>query len=234
MGTIRLLGLMRLMLIAALLLAVTAAYAEDKTNDMGAWGRGKRTETAGTVINTLVPGTPGAYTYLTFARYTAQGTAHTLTMLRGQTHAECATAAAAAATAITVDRDMQDGAGNALAANDYVAIKLDNGDWHLGLVDTSGWTDANNTITLTSGTAIPTGRSVAVGAPVVSFGVAGDANHAAYTLTGTASATSNYPAVANAGPLAKSPQRNSPILLQSNNATAAGTIEGVSATFGSR
>lgn len=195
------------------------------------FGRGKRTETAGTRIRALVPGDPNGFTYLTFVRYTAGATGHTLTMMRGQTHAKAAASAAAAAVAIVVDTAMLDGAGNALAAADLVAIELDDGSWHLGIVDTGGWNGTTKTITLTSGTAIPAGRSVPAGAAVISYGVAGDANHANYTLTAGSGATTNYPAVANAGPLAKSPYRNSPIIVDSDNASNAGTIEAVSAVY---
>jgi len=203
-------------------------------NAIAAFGRGKASIAFGTRIRVLVPGDPHGFTYLTFVRYTAAGTAHTLTMMRGQTHAKAAAAAAAAAVAVVVDTAMLDGAGNALAANDLVAIELDDGSWHLGIVDTSGWDAGTKTITLTSGTAIPAGRSVLLGGAVVSYGIAGDANHANFTLTGTASVSSNFPAVANAGPLCKSPYRNSPIIVDSDNATATGTIEGVSAVYAQR
>jgi hypothetical protein len=203
-------------------------------NAISAFGRGRKTETAATRIRVLCPGDPHGYTYLTFLRYTAAATAHALTAMRGQTHAKATVAADAAAVAITVDTAMLDGAGNALAANDLVAIELDNGDWHLGIVDTSGWNGTTKVITLTSGTAIPAGRSVLVGAAVVSYGVAGDANHANFIFTGTASVTTNFPAVANAGPICKGSARNSPIIVDSDNATNAGTIEMVSSVVAKR
>lgn len=201
---------------------------------ISAFGRGKATATAATRIRVLVPGDPHGYTYLTFVRYTAAGTAHTLTMMRGQSFSTAASLVAAAAVAVPVNDALVDGAGNVLAAVDVVAIELDDGSWHLGIVDTSGWNAGTKTITLTAGTAIPTGRSVPAGNRVISYGVAGDSGHAAYTLTGTASATTSYPAVANAGPLIKSTTRNEPIIVDSDNATAAGTIEGVSAVYAKR
>jgi len=201
---------------------------------ISAFGRGKASVAFGTPIRVLVPGDPHGFTYLTFLRYTAAGTAHTLTMMRGQTHAKAVAAADAAATDIYVDTAMKDGAGNALAAADLVGIELDDGSWHLGILDTSGWDAATKKIILTSGTVIPAGRSVAIGGAVVSFGIPGDANHANFTLTGTASATTSYPAVANAGPVCKSPYRNSPILISSDNATATGTIEAVAAVYAKR
>jgi hypothetical protein len=201
---------------------------------INAFGRGKASIAFGTRIRVLVPGDPHGFTYLTFIRYTAAGTAHTLTMMRGQTHSQATAAAAAAAVDIVVADALKDGAGNALAAADLVAIELDDGSWHLGIIDTSGWDAGTKTLTLTSGTAIPAGRSVLVGGKVVSYGVAGDANHANFTLTGTASVSSNFPAVANSGPLCKSPVRNSPIIVDSDNATATGTIEAVSAIYAQR
>lgn len=203
-------------------------------NAIAAFGRGKATATAGTRIRALVPGDEHGYTYLTFVRYTAAGTAHTVTMMRGQSFSSAAAAAAAAAVAVTVNDALLDGAGNALAAADVVAIELDNGDWHLGVIDTGGWNGTTKVLTLTAGTAIPAGRSVPVGARVISYGVAGDSGHAAYTLTAGASATTNYPAVANAGPLCKSYSRHEPIIVDSDNATAAGTLEAVSAVYAKR
>jgi hypothetical protein len=201
---------------------------------IAAFGRGKATATAGTRIRVLVPGDRHGYTYLSFVRYTAAGTAHTLTMMRGQSFTTASAAAAAAAVAVVVVDDLLDGAGNALAAADLVAIELDDGSWHLGIIDTGGWNGTTNTLTLTAGTAIPAGRSVEVGARVISYGVAGDSGHANYTLAAGASATTNYPAVANSGPLCKSYSRNEPIIVDSDNATAAGTIEQVSAVYEKR
>lgn len=198
---------------------------------IAAFGRGKLTATAGTRIRALVPGDPHGFTYLTFLRYTAAGTAHTLTMMRGMSFSRAAAAVAEAGTSLVVEDALTDGAGNAIAANDLLAIELANGDWFLGTVST--WTSGTKTVVLSAGPAAGTG-GIAIGARVVSYGVAGDSGHANYTLTGTASATTNYPAVANAGPLAKSTTRNEPIIVDSDNATAAGTLEAVSAVYGKR
>lgn len=202
-------------------------------NAIAAFGRGKKTEAAATRIRALVPGDRHGFTYLTFLRYTAAATAHTLTMMRGHSFSRTTTAIASGVTVVVEDA-LTDAAGNALAAADVVAIQLADDSWHLGVVDTGGWNAGTKTITLTAGTTLTGTVGVAAGGRVISYGVAGDSGHANYTLTAGASATTNYPAVANSGPLAKSAQRNEPIIVDSDNATAAGTLEAVSAVYAKR
>ncbi len=202
---------------------------------VGGFGRGRKTETLGTVIRVLVPGDKHAYTYLTHLRYKVAGTAHTLTMMKGQSSADVTTAVPAAGTSVIVDAALLDGAGNALAANDVLAIEVTNiasgvKGWHLSLVTT--WTVG--TLTIVIATAIPAGFRVDVGGRVVSFGIPGDAGHADNTiLTGT-SETVSHPAVSNSGPLLRSATKNEPIIISSNNATAAGVIEETSAVYATR
>jgi len=183
---------------------------------------GKHTATAGTRIRALLHATRGLFTYLTFLRYTAAATAHTLTVMRGQTHARAAAAASAGATDVIVTLAMLDGAGNALAANDLVSMELNDLSWHLGVV--SAWDGGTKTITLTGGTAIPAGYSVPVNAQVISYGIASDTNHATLQFTAPQSATTDFPAE-QAGILARSNMRGEPLIVDSDNATNAGTLE---------
>lgn len=198
---------------------------------IAAFGRGKKTATAGTRIRALVPGDKHGYTYVTFFRYTVSTTAHTLTLMRGQSYGKATAAVAAGGTSLAVDTALLDGAGNAIAANDVVAYELAGGGW--GLDTVSGWDAATKTITLTSGPATGSG-GIAVGGKVVSFGVAGDANHADYQFASGTSTTASFPAVANAGPLCKGATLNDPVVFDSDNATAAGTLEALSAEYGCR
>lgn len=192
------------------------------------WGGPKKTESAGTVINLLIPGKPGLYTYLTYMGYTDAGTAHTLGILRSTGETTASAALAAAGTSLVLKADPGP-SGNGIAASDYIAIELDDGSWHLSLV--TSWTSGTLTAVLT--TAIPTGRSVEAGAKVAFFGVIGDSDHDNSKVTGgTGSAITNFPAVANQGVLAVSRTVNDPILLQSNNASNAGTFTAVCAAYG--
>lgn len=192
------------------------------------FGRGKKTATAATRIRALIPGDKHGFTYATFMRYTAAGTAHTLTLMKSVTRSVASAAVAEAGTSLTTDDALHDGAGNVLAANDMIAYELANGGWGYDTVSAV----SGSTYTIT-GPAAGTG-GIAAGAKVVAFGVAGDAAHADNQWTGTASATTSYPAVANAGPLLKGSGINDPILFDSDNGTAAGTLEALSAEYASR
>lgn len=198
---------------------------------IAAWGRGKKTAAAGTRIRALVPGDKHGYTYIPFFRYTVSTTAHTLTLMRGQSRGKATAAVAEGGTALIVDTALKDGAGNAIAANDVVAYETVNNGWVLDTV--SGWDATSKTITLTTGPATGSG-GIAKGAKVVAFGVAGDANHADYQFASGTSTTASFPAVANAGPLCKGADINDPVVFDSDNATAAGTLEQICAEYGSR
>lgn len=189
---------------------------------LGGDGYGKQTQTAGTRIRLLVGGVGGLFTHIANLRYTAAGTAHTGTMMRDASSAKAASALAAAGTSLVVDTALTDGDGNAIAASDVVAVKLNTGEWHLSVV--TSWTAGTKTIVLT--TAIPANKSVLKGAPVFCYGVAGDTFHSTRQLTLTASATTNFPAVASEGvSLCRGRSPGAPILFDSDNATAAGTLE---------
>lgn len=191
----------------------------------GGFGFGRKTASANTVITQTTSSKRGLYTYVTFMRYTNGNTDHLLTLMRSASDGLVTTEVAAAGTAVIVDTALTDGAAGAIAANDYVAIQLDDGTWHTDLV--SAWNSTTKTITLT--TAVPTGRTIKVGAPVFCYGVPGDTYHAAYQFDPiTANATANFPAVANAGPVIKSRKRGEPIIFYSGNATAAGIMEALS------
>lgn len=202
---------------------------------IGAFGRGISTVAFGTRIRSMTQAMRTAYTYLTHAAYTAGGTAHTVTFMRGQSYTTARLAAAAAAVTVYVNDALVDGGGAALAAADLVALELTDSRgkkvWHMGIVDTSGWDATAKSILLTSGTALPTGLSLLAGDAVIAYGVAGDTDHLVHTRTGAASATTNFPAVANAGPVIRSRRKNEPIIVDSNNATATGSIDCLSAVF---
>lgn len=189
------------------------------------FGFGRKTQTAGTVITQVCPGKRGCFTYVTFMRYTNAATDHLLTLMRSASNGLVTTAVAAAGTAVIVDTALTDGGTNAIAANDYISIEMDDGTFHTDIV--SAWNSSTKTITLT--TAVPTGRSILAGAKVWCYGVPGDSYHAAYQFDPiTANASANFPAVANYGPLIKSRTKGEPIIFYSGNATNAGTLESLS------
>lgn len=193
----------------------------------GGFGIMNQSATADTVVVVNTQGKRGAYTYLVFVRYTVAGTAHTLNFMRAASKAKVATELAAAGTALVVDAALTDGGGNAIAANDYLAIELEDGLWHVSTI--SAWNGTTKTATLN--TAIPTGYTARKNADVRCYGVPADTYHDAYEIATGTSNTTSHPAVANAGPLMRSKYKNEPILLYSNNATAAGTFNNVAAIY---
>lgn len=187
-----------------------------------------KTESAGTRIQFLIGGKSGYFTYLTYLRNACQTTAHAIKALKGASYAKAASALAAAGTSLVVNVALTDGGGNAVAANDLLAIQLDDGTWHKTSV--SSWTAG--TLTAVINDAIPAGRSVPKGARVVCYGVSGDAyqNQTLDPSTPT-SATTSYPTGDQPAILAKSNRRHEPILIDVNNATAASTVEAASVGY---
>ena len=182
---------------------------------------GKKTQTAGTVINRLVPGRKNAITRITKIVYTAAATAHTITVMRvlGSTTLSAAAAASQAVINLVADPGPS---GNGIAANDYLAIENDDGTVFLDTVSSV------SSLAITMTTNLVTALSA--GAKVWFFGVAANTDpkllEAHMTLTGTASVTTTY-SESVVGVFA-SHEEYEPILVQSNNASNAGTIEQVS------
>ena len=188
--------------------------------NLSGWGRGKKTEAAGTAILVMIPGMPKKYTQATFLRYTSGATEHTGTFMKGQSYATLTENAAASQAVVKVSSALLDGAGNAIAAGDNVAVDLGNGVWHLTTFSTASG------LTYTLASNLPS--AALKGAAIISYGIAGDSGHADYTFTLPAAATTPFPATANSGPLIRSNRKNEPILFSSNNTTNAGTIESIS------
>ncbi len=192
---------------------------------------GKVTQTAGTRIQALLGGVGGHYTHVSQFRYTSQGTAHVITLMIGASRGKAAAALAAAGTALVCDTALTDGAGNLPANLDNVAVRLNNSKWHLSTI--SAWNAGTKTLTLN--TAIPTGLSVLKGAPIVLYGVAGDAIHAAKQFAPTVSTTENFPNQAGIDiSLCRAGAPGEPILFDSDNGTAAGTLVSASVLYARR
>lgn len=187
-------------------------------NVIGGNGIGKNTASAGTRIKVLIPPDTRGYTRITKIVYTAQATAHTLTIARpiGRTTASAYAASGQAVINLTADPNPS---GNAIATNDLLAIKETDNVVRLYTVSSV----ATLAITLTSNLSV----GVAQGAKVWSFGILGDSvpetGRAHDTLDGTASQTTEYED-REAG-LFASFYRDEPILFDSDNATNAGTLK---------
>lgn len=189
----------------------------------GGNGLGSDTQTAGTVINRLVPARVGAFSRITKLVYTAGATAHTVYAMRslGRTTLSADAAASQAVINLTAEPGPS---GNTIAANDYVAIRQDNGAVIVAKVSSV----SSLAVTLTANLSV----AISAGASVWFFGVAGDTDPKTTLVhpkfTGTASVTTSYSD--DAGGVVASHAKDEPILVQSNNATNAGVIEQVSYT----
>lgn len=182
---------------------------------------GKKTETAGTVINHFYPPRQGLYTRLLQLVYTNQGTAHTITFLRpiGETVLAAAAAASQAVLELAAQPATSRGGGaNNVAANDYLAWENDDGTFAFGAVSSV----SGLAITMAASLA----KAAAAGRKVWFLGVAADVNVDGYAhpaAPAPASATTTY-SDSVAG-VASAIRPYDPLLVQSNNAVAAGTIE---------
>lgn len=198
---------------------------------MGIWGAfggrvfGTATATAGTVVNVLVPPVRDAITRVTQVRYTAAATAHTVTALRslGTTTASAAAATSQAVVNITANPGPS---GNALAANDWLAIRH-SADGITRLYQVSSISTL--AVTLTANLTV----AVAAGDRVWMFGATGDTDprvggaHPALAMA--ANATTTY--TDDSAGVVCSHAKDEPVMLQSNNATNAGSFNLVTSVY---
>lgn len=194
-------------------------------NGFGGNGIGTVTQNAGTVIQALVPPRRDGITRVTKFAYTAQGTAHTGTFLRPLGRTTVASAAAAAQTDFVLTANpgttaAYGGISNGIAANDFVAIRTaSDGITRLYKVSSV----STLTITLTANLTV----ALAAGDDVWFFGVTGDtdgrsgAAHPAHTLTASVQTSKED----REGGVVATFSKDEPILFNSNNATAAGTLD---------
>lgn len=198
----------------------------------GGNGDGGKTQTAGTVIQYLIPPDPRGYTRVTKLTYTDTGTAHTLTFLRpiGKTTVASAAATSQAVVNFTANPGTTAGYGgisNAIAANDFVAIKTaSDGITRLYKVSSV----STLAITMTSNVVV----AMAAGDQIWFFGITTDSDgrtgaaHPAL-LGGAGSAAVTFSDTE--GGVVATVAKNEPILVNSNNATNAGTINQLSWTY---
>lgn len=190
-------------------------------NVTGGGGFGKLTQTAGTVISRLIPPKSGNITRLTKLVYTADTTAHTVTVCRPiGTRVKLSSGASAGQAVINLSADPGP-SGNGIAANDFICLKHDDGVYRLHKVSSV----STLAITLTANLSVVASANQ----PVWFFGAIADTDpnigEAHNSLRGIASATTTYEDAPDGAGLFASHNTFEPLLVQSNNATAAGTLE---------
>jgi len=184
----------------------------------GGNGVGGVTAAAGTRFRFLIPPRLRGYTRVSKLVYTAGATAHTVTACRPIGKTTASAASTATATVINLNADPGP-SGNALAANDLLAVRETDGVTRLYTVSSV----ATLSITLTGGLT----AGLAAGGSVWNFGVTGDTDptigRAHPTWRGVASDTSTYED--REGGVVAGHEADAPILIDSDNATDQGYLD---------
>lgn len=183
----------------------------------GGDGVGKLTQTAGTAIVQYANAKPGAYTNVVKFASTAGATAHTGYLMRDASTTTLSSGAAASQAVANVTAALTDGGGNAIASGDYVAVALDNGNWHV--------TTFSSAATLAYTLAVNFPSAAASGNKVFCYGVVGDSFHANYSFTLTASAQVVVPSGDVTACVVRGRSLGAPVIFYNANATNASTLD---------
>lgn len=208
-------------------------------------GIGRRTAAANTAIVVSIPPRKDRKAKITYIKYTSGATLHTLTFMRSLAKTTVKTTAAGGATSLILTRDPGAYAANATAdgrpvpsvadnpiiANDFIMIRRADGNFAV-IQPSAVAVNSDGSVTLTV-TALPSG-GVLAGSDVFFFGVPGDTNPdtglANESYAPTISTTTPFDA--NGGSLIESLNMGDPLIIHSNNITAAGVIEYASGIYG--
>lgn len=192
---------------------------------------GRKTESAGTKIDVLVPPKRNRKTKITKVTVQVGATAHTMSFMRPFARTTLSAAALAAQAVINLTADPGDYTGkstadNAIAANDYLVIEKPDGTFHVGVVSSV----ATLAITLTAN--VPTG-GFSSGAKVWFLGIFTDTdpNTAVVHPTVTLPASGQTVLSSAHGAVVETVGVYEPILVQVSNATNASTVEGVEGIY---
>ncbi len=204
------------------------------------FGIGQKTVAFGTLINAIIPGQNGKKAKITSLRYTSAGTQHTLTFLRplGKTTITALAAASQAICILLADPGLYTNkrtANNAIAANDIVLFKYPDGTYFQAIVLTAVAV-GDGTITLTLTTNFP--AAIAANSTMYFFGLIADVDpntaEAHPTLAPPTSASTTYPVTSaiQGGVLFQTLVAGDPMIVQSSNATATGSIDSIGGVYG--
>lgn len=209
--------------LAALMLGLLLVTGFIYASPTDYYGVGGLTENAGTRIQVGIPGMPNAQTYLSLIAYKDAGTAHTITVMRKVSETTTTAATSASGTVINITADPGTGTGpGAIAASDVVAIKLTDGSWHFSAVSSV------TSLAVTLSTALPSTAGCASGARFLFYGAPSDTVHNSWKFTGGSGSSTTYFPSNNGGLpygcLARSKGADEPLVVDSNNASNAGTF----------
>lgn len=200
---------------------------------IGRFHHGKKTESAGTAIIVVVPPQVNTKTVLTRVVYTPGATSHLLNVLRSQGTTQVTSDAADSQADLVVDSLSlaKDQLGNSLsenlAANDYIVVRNSKGVYEAHKISSISGT----TLTLSASL----GTSISAGATVWGmYEISRTAGWPALTFDLTTGAQRDIPGLGNNEEtvgIATSPGVNQPLVVYSNNATNAGTLDRLAAAY---
>ena len=197
----------------------------------GSFHLGTKTANAGTAFYAAIPPKSGAYTKIHRLVYTTGTTAHTLSILKAQGKTTTSAAAAASDTALTLTsiNPAVDASGASLsenlAASDFIVVQHSDGTWGAYLISAINTTTKVVTINALA-------KAVASGAVVYAMHeLARTTGKDSIQITTTASSTQTFETYAPEGGIASSAGENEPLIVHSNNATAAGSVVHLSAIY---
>ena len=198
---------------------------------VGRKNNGKNTQTAGTIITSVIRPDPSGRgkSVITALSYLPGSTAHTLTVMRPQGSTLVTSAAAASQADIVLDSISlaKDYLGVSLAenlaANDFIVVKHTDGTYGVYKISSI----ATLTLTLTANLA----KAVAADSQVWGLYEVGRTLGIEHTIFPTVASTLFAPAVDPSVGLAESFKVGEPLVLHSDNATAAGVLNYLSAAY---
>jgi hypothetical protein len=198
---------------------VAAAVAETPGD-----GYGSITASFGTELLRVCPPKAGRFTRVHSTVYDCGSTAHTLTMMVPLDKTQVASDAASGQAVIKLKKAPVDAGGTKIAASDYIVVKDETGIF--GVYKVASVSGLSITITTSVGSADGSGfvNKVLADAAVWFYGTASD--HSKRQFTMKASTVTTLPDAINGW--ATSPGKFEPVVIHSDNSTAAGILVAVS------
>lgn len=196
------------------------AYNDQPVNDC----YGNKTASLDVPITRVIPPRTGARAKVASWRYTAAGTAHTLTMMPALDSAKVATEAAVSATTLTVDDQLVGLDGGVIAAADWIVVQLEDGTWVTATVSSV----SGNIITVAA--AFSATKKVLKNSKVYFMGAPADHTDRQFVLT--ASTSTEFIGSDLRVCSGTAAMNDEPLLVHVDNITAAGNLRWVAYVYG--
>lgn len=193
----------------------------------GSFSIANKTAVAGTAITGLVWPMVGAVARIVKMVYICSTTAHTLSILRSQGTTVTTAASAAGASTLTID-NVAPYSGENLAASDYIVVKNTDGSFNEYIISSINTTTKVVTITGTLAKAVSSNATV-----WAMYEVARTAGpNPSLQYKAVVSVTNTFNTESEEVGIAVSGSTYEPLLIHSDNATAAGTLQQTHCIYG--